>query len=484
MEKDELQLNPNAESDLKLSNTNIGVDNSDNEFVDMQKLALDAPLQFMAKYNSPREWILDERESAKARIAFAPEDLSTREGIAGKVAYGLGGVGYETTRIIPETAQFVLSVPVAIEKTFFPNATETALDRIYNAVNDANQKHRSEREEVVAEFTGDSPITKWTQAFADAATYMIPVISGAKIASKGVKGVAEARKIPAARIGMVTEKAAEKAAGRAIVGTSLAYGLGSSSVESAKQYMQATGASDLSGYNPALDVSVNTVANIVNANIEKSLGFDALVPHLYGSRNALLKGFTENLAKGFVGEFSEEGFQDAVSQIGEMVRGYREFWDFDVNRMAQNAIVGGIVGGTMGGGLYYLNRRAMIRKLEDSGMSHELATDITDSVLTDGIEKTMNNLSAQMELTTQKGQAYDKLKAGIKNALLVQGWNENMIDPMTNKPMNIDEYVELIANNEIARRAVREALQSGISVDEFLDVAQFTAIDNFMIVKP
>ena len=484
MNKDELQLNPNAESELTLSNKNVGVVDPNNEYADMEKLALDAPLQFMAKYNSPREWILDERESAKAQIAFAPEDLSTREGVVGKVAYGLGNVVYETGRVIPETGQFLLDIPAAIEKTFFPNATETALDRIRNAVNAANQKSRSEREEIVSEFTADSPITQWTQAFADAATYMMPVMGSAKLAAKGVKTAATARKIPAARTAMVTEKAAEKAAGRAIVGTSLAYGLGSSSVESAKQYMEKTGAYDLSGYNPALDISVNTVANIVNANIEKSLGFDALVPHLYGSRNALLKGFTENLAKGFIGEFSEEGFQDAVSQLAEMVRGYRDWWDFDINRMAKNAIVGGIVGGTMGGGLYYMNRRAMIRKLENSGMSHELATNITDSVLTDGIEKTMNNLSAQVELNTQKGQAYEKLKAGIKNALLVQGWNEKMIDPMTGKPMNIDEYVELLANNEIARRAVREALQSGISIDEFLDVAQFTAIDNFMIPRP
>ncbi len=482
MDKDELQLNPKAESDLTLSNTNIGVDNSDNDFIDMERLALDAPLQFMAKYNSPREWILDEREAAKARVAFAKEDLSEREGVVGKIAYGLGGVGYETTRIIPETAQYVLDIPVAIEKTFFPNATETALDRIYNDINYSNQKHRSEREEVVSEFTGNSPIAKWTQVFADAATYMIPVLSSSKIAAKGVKTVATARKIPAARIGMVTEKAAKKAAGRTIVGTSLAYGLGSSSVESAREYMEKTGAFDLSGYNPALDVAVNTVANIVNANIEKSLGFDALVPHLYGSRNALLKGFTENLAKGFIGEFSEEGFQDAVSQIGEMVRGYREWWDFDLNRMAQNAIVGGIVGGAMGSGLYYLNRRAMIRKLENSGMSHELATDVVDSVLTNGIERTMNNMSAQLELNNQNGQAYDKLKAAIKSALEAQGWSEKMVNA-TGTALNIDEYAGLIAKN-LGNQAIKQSIESGLPIDSFLDVASFANINNVLYLRP
>lgn len=500
MNKNDLELNPNTDTELKLTNQsnldligkneNVGIQDPNNEYLQMETLALNAPLQFLAKYNSPKEWIMEGREASRARMAFGvgePVDLSGREGIIGKAAYGVGNAAYETTRVVPELAEFGLALGVAIEKTFFPNVSQSTLDRIYNDVHEANSANRRERETIVSAYTGDSAITSWVEAFANAAQYMLPVLAVAKGTSTAVKTATAARNIPLSRLTSITgasvEKSVEKAVGKTIVGTSMAYGLGSTAQQNAEEYKQKTGTYDLSKYNPALDLSVNLITNTINAYIEKSLGFDALIPHLYGSKNALLKGFAENIAKGFLGEYSEEWFQEGVTQLGDMVRGYREWWDFDLSRMASNAIVGGVVGGSMGAGLYVLNRRAMIRKLEKSGMSSEIAADIVDSVLTDGIDKTMNNLSAQLELTVQKGEAYEKLKAGLKNALEIQGWSENIVDKDTGQVRNIDEYVEQIASDFI-KPAIRFSLMSGLSIDNFLDVASFANINNVLYLRP
>lgn len=480
MDKDELQLNPDVsgtdfsfskKSDLQpigLSSKGTGIEDPNNEYQIMETLALDAPLQFMAKYNSPREWILDQREASKARVAFAPGDLSTRTSVAEKVAFGVGNVAYDIAQVPARTAQFVGDVGISIEKTFFPNMSDSALSRGYNALNDFNQRNDTERQQLVSAATGDSAITSWSQTLADAASWLLPVTRAAKVASAGVKAAAVARGIPVSRALGVAGKAAEKAAGRTVVGTSLARGVGATSVESARQYMESTGAVTLNDYDPRLDLGVNIVTNLINANIEKSLGFDAIIPHLYGSKYALLKGVAENIAKGVVGEASEEWFQEGVTEIGEMVRGYRKWWDFDLDRMAHNAVVGGVVGGAFGGGLYYLNRRAMIRNLEKQGLTGEDATEFVDSVLTDGIEKTMNNLSSQLELKNQKGQAWDKLVKGAQTAMESVGFGDE-------QTRNAQAKTWAQTNTNIA---IRQALESGLNIDEFLDIAEFQSVNN------
>lgn len=480
MDKDELQLNPDVsgtdfsfskKSDLQpigLSSKGTGIEDPNNEYQIMETLALDAPLQFMAKYNSPREWILDQREASKARVAFAPGDLSTRTSVAEKVAFGVGNVAYDIAQVPARTAQFVGDVGISIEKTFFPNMSDSALSRGYNALNDFNQRNDTERQQLVSAATGDSTITSWSQTLADAASWLLPVTRAAKVASAGVKAAAVARGIPVSRALGAAGKAAEKAAGRTVVGTSLARGVGATSVESARQYMESTGAVTLNDYDPRLDLGVNIVTNLINANIEKSLGFDAIIPHLYGSKYALLKGVAENIAKGVVGEASEEWFQEGVTEIGEMVRGYRKWWDFDLDRMAHNAVVGGVVGGAFGGGLYYLNRRAMIRNLEKQGLTGEDATEFVDSVLTDGIEKTMNNLSSQLELKNQKGQAWDKLVKGAQTAMESVGFGDE-------QTRNAQAKTWAQTNTNIA---IRQALESGLNIDEFLDIAEFQSVNN------
>lgn len=480
MDKDELQLNPDVsgtdfsfskKSDLQpigLSSNGTGVEDPNNEYQIMETLALDAPLQFMAKYNSPREWILDQREASKARVAFAPGDLSTRTSVAEKVAFGVGNVAYDIAQVPARGLQTIGDVGISIEKTFFPNMSDSALSRGYNALNDFNQRNDTERQQLVSVATGDSAITSWSQTLADAASWLLPVTRAAKVASAGVKATAVARGIPVSRALGMAGKAAKKAAGRTVVGTSLARGVGATSVESARQYMESTGAVTLNDYDPRLDLGVNIVTNLINANIEKSLGFDAIIPHLYGSKYALLKGVAENIAKGVVGEASEEWFQEGVTEIGEMVRGYREWWNFDLDRMAHNAVVGGVVGGAFGGGLYYLNRRAMIRNLEKQGLTGEDATEFVDSVLTDGIEKTMNNLSSQLELKNQKGQAWDKLVKGAQTAMESVGFGDE-------QTRNAQAKTWAQTNTNIA---IRQALESGLNIDEFLDIAEFQSVNN------
>lgn len=464
------------------------------ESLDMNNLALSNATKYLATYKNPKEWILDEKEAKAARVfkSVAPEKSSK----VGSLAYSAGEL-LRTTYAAPR--QFVGSVSLlsaALKDKFYPNAEESALERWANNYGKLEAQREQTSQELISQEVGDQD---WYVVGA-AASQLIRDIAltggmaklGAKIAAKTaekkVAGRLVGEDVAQRYVRQMAGKGATKAGGAAITGSVFAQEVGSRTVDDINQYIAKTGDADLKYYDPSVDLAVNIGVGALSAQIEKGLGVERFVPRLIArGAGEKIPGLTQILARGaegLVGESLEEGAQETAAQIGDMIKSYRDWWDFDTDQILTSMVIGGVLGGTAGSGLYYINRRTAINRLVNEGMDKNLAADLVDTIASNEINKTINNLSASTELNTRNGQAYDKLKAGIKNALELQGWSEKMIDPKTGAELSLDEYVDLTVNSQLINRAVREAIGSGITIDEFLDVAQFTAVDNFMVLRP
>ena len=464
------------------------------ESLDMNNLALSNATKYLATYKNPKEWILDEKEAKAARVfkSVAPEKSSK----IGSLAYSAGEL-LRTTYAAPR--QFLGSVDLlssALKDRFYPNAEESALERWANNYGKLEAQREQTSQELVSQEVGDIDWYTWGaaggQLIRDIALTGGIAKLGAKVATKAAEkrlaGTLAGEEVAQRYTRLMTGEGAKKAGSAAITGSVFAQEVGSRTVDDINQYIARTGDTDLKYYDPSVDLAVNIGVGALSAQIEKGLGVERFVPRLIArGAGEKIPGLTQILARGaegMVGESLEEGVQETAGQIGEMIKGYRDWWDFDTDQILTSMTIGGVLGGTAGAGLYYINRRTAINRLVNEGMDKNLAADLVDTIASREINKTINNLSAATELNTKNGEAYDKLKAGIKRALELQGWSEKMIDPKTGAELSIDEYVDLTVNSQIINTAVREAFNSGITIDEFLDVAQFTAVDNFMVLRP
>lgn len=464
------------------------------ESLDMNNMALSNVTKYLATYKNPKEWILDEKEAKAARVlkSVAPEKSSK----VGSLAYSAGEL-LRTTYAAPRQLVGTINLASALtHDTFYPNAEESAVERWANNYGKLEAQREQVSQELVSQEVGDIDWYTWGAAGAQLArdistTYGIAKLGAkfaAKKALKNIGGRLAEKELVDRYLGIAAKKGAEKAGGAAITGSVFTQEVGSRTVDDINQYIARTGDADLKYYDPSVDLAVNIGVGALSAQIEKGLGVERFVPRLIArGAGEKMPGLTQILARGaegMAGESLEEGAQETAGQIGEMIKGYRDWWDFDTDQILTSMTIGGVLGGTAGAGLYYINRRTAINRLVNEGMDKNLAADLVDTIASREINKTINNLSAATELNTRNGEAYDKLKAGIKRALELQGWSEKMIDPKTGAELSIDEYVDLTVNSQIINTAVREAFNSGITIDEFLDVAQFTAVDNFMVLRP
>lgn len=479
---------------LEYNNLQLDGVEVDKESFDMNKLALSNVTKYLAKYKNPREWILDEKEAKAARILsdVRPEKSSK----VGSLAYSAGEV-LRSTYALPR--QFVGSVSLltsALKDRFYPNADQSALERWANNYGKLEAQREQTSQELVSQEVGDIDWYTWGAAGGQLIRDIALTGGIAKLGAKAATRAAE-KKVAGTMVGeevaqrytqLMAGEGAKKAGSAAITGSVFAQEVGSRTVDDINQYIERTGDADLKYYDPSVDLAVNIGVGALSAQIEKGLGVERFVPRLIArGAGEKIPGLTQILARGaegMVGESLEEGVQETAGQIGEMIKGYRDWWDFDTDQIFTSMTIGGVLGGTAGSGLYYINRRTAINRLVNEGMDKNIAADLVDTIASREINKTINNLSAATELNTKSGDAYDKLRAGIKKALELQGWSEKMIDPKTGAELSIDEYVDLTVNSQIINTAVREAFNSGITIDEFLDVAQFTAVDNFMALRP
>lgn len=472
---------------LELNNNSVNIETTP-EYVDMDKLSLSAPVEFLSKYNSPKEWILDQDEAERVKVFTQPANREV--GTLEKIEYGLGNVGYNVGRAVPEITQLGLGLASGVEKTIFPNSTETALDRLYKDVAISNAKNRERRENIVAGFTGgDSSIVKWSDAIGELGLFLgtagVGAGIGANVARRGIqklttetaKGVATSPSVVRRAASVAATRGARKGQIAATLGTTFTQEGGSSAVDKVRQYIEETGDTELKNYNPTADTLTALSVGAINSVIEVGFGVERFIPEFWGTGTNFNRA-ARRFVEGALGEGVEEFAQDLTSQIGDIVNGYRE--DIDWGQAWDNAIVGGVLGGAAGSTMYYLNRRRMARKISnDYGIDYKKAASIVDDMLGTGIERTTNELSAQTELATEQGQAWDKLVNGVKTAM-------KTVDFADETSRNNQATAFAKTNVPIAMRLARK---SGLSTDEFLDVAEFGTMNNgqnlnMVFIKP
>lgn len=482
--------NGSVVSDVKL---NSGADNNvdvEQQVFDMDKLSVSNPVKYLVTYNSPHEWILDQREAETAQMlrdTAMPEQASK----VGSIAYSAGEMLRKTGNVARDFSEYAAGVDAYL----LPNADKDIAERAYKNMKKLSVQTENNRADYVSLHGVDPDVYGIGTNVMEVARDMVLTagVAGAvrRGATKAAYGYATSRLAPTATdvatrfAAQQGKKAASRAAMGTIAGETFMREAGDRATQQAAQYMDATGDYDLKYYDPTVDLALNTGVSAINSAIEMSLGIERIVPDmLFGTRG--VGRAAEEFIKGYISERSEEFLQNFFDQLGDVASGYRENIDLlqAWNDSAAAGWIGGVFGSGTAAGMYYLNRRRMIRQLEESGIEKDTATKFVDKYLQDGINKTLSNMSSTVELRTKDGPAYDKLKAGIKNALVLQGWNEKMIDPQTGKSMDIDAYVDTLVNKDFINRAVTEALTSGVSIDDWLDVAQFTAIDNVLYVRP
>ena len=489
---DELKLTT-GESDLQLVSAQGGNIQIDKDSLEMNDLALSNATKYLATYNNPKDWVLDEKEAKMAQVLHSVEP--EKSSILGTGAYAAGELLRTTYSAPREFAGAISAGKAILEDTFFPNAETSALERWADNYGKIEAQRERTSDELIAQEVGHPKIynygTAALQLIRDIALTGGVAKAGASVAAKGaarkVAGVPVSEDV-AQRYATAMAKRGARRAGEATIGGSVfVQEMGSGLVNNINQYIDKTGDYDLKYYDPTVDLAVNIGVGALSAKIEKGLGVERFVPRMIvrgsGDKIPALTQILIGGVEGFIGEGGEEGAQTAIRQIGDMISGYRDWGDFDLDEIWTNMTVGGVLGAGAGSGLHYLNRRAAIRRLTDEGLDPKTAADLVDTIASREINKTLNDLSAVTELKTQSGQAYDKLKAGIKNALELQGWSEKMIDPQTNAELSIDEYSELVAKG-MTDTAVREANKSGLPIDTFLDVASFANINNVLYLRP
>lgn len=487
----DMQLyNGSITSDIKL---NTGADknvDAEQDVLAMDNLSLSNPVKYLATYNSPHEWILDQREAEAAqwlRDTAIPEQTSK----VGTIAYSAGEFLRKTANMGRDFSEYAAGVNAYL----LPNANKEVAQRAYKNMKKLSVETEQTRADYVAKHGVDPDVYGIATNVMEVARDMVLTAGVAGAAKRGITkaayGYATRRLAPtatdvAARFAeQQGKRAATNVAKTAIAGETFVREAGDRSTQQVAQYMDATGDYDLKYYDPTVDLALNTGVSAINSAIEMSLGIERAVPDMiFGTRS--VGRFAEEFIRGYVSERGEEFFQNFFDQGSDVLSGYRDnislaqAW----SDSAAAGWIGGIFGSGTSAGMYYLNRRRMIRQLQEDGIEKDLATKFVDKVLQDGINKTLNNMSSTIELRTKEGPAYEKMKTGIKNALLIQGWNEKMVDPQTGEVRNIDSYVETFINKDVINKAISEALSSGLSIDDWLDVAQFTAIDNVLYVRP
>lgn len=460
-----------VESALQLT-SNIGnkVD-ADQELLDMDNLSLSSPTKYLATYSNPKDWILDENEAKSAQLLRAgmyPEQSSE----VGSLAYSAGEMLRKTENI----GRSFLGFAKGVDAYFAPNADKEQAWRAYNDF----QKYAVQQEQNRAEYVEgrgvDPDVYGIGTNVMEVARDIVLTGGLAALSRRGAAKAAYKRASQyvapevAERFAIQKGKqAATRAATGSIIGSTFVRETGDRATEQAAKYMELTGDYDLKYYDPTLDFALNTGVSALNSVVEASLGVERIVPDMLFGRRGVGTVATEAL-KNYLGERSEEFIQNVLGQGADVLSGYADNIDF-LDAWTESGIAG-IIGAAFGtlssGGMYYLNRRRMIRQLQETGMSPQTAREVTDRFLRNGINNTLQNLSSAVELKTQEGQAWEKLVNGVKTAM-------ETVDFATDTERTAQATAWAKTNSNIA---IRQAFKSGLTIDEWLDIAEFETVNN------
>ncbi|MBO7714506.1 MAG: hypothetical protein J6S85_13100, partial [Methanobrevibacter sp.] len=478
MDKDKLALNLTDSADVEITP----------EYADMDRLALSEPLEFIAKYNTPKEWILEQEEAEKIKAISAPANLVG--GVGEKIQYGVGEALYNIGRSPSELAQLGTGIVSGAGKVLFPHSTDTALDRLYKNIALENAKNRDEREKIVTAFTGgDSDWVNWVSGLTELGLMVGGGVGaasiGASAARRGVeklatttaKGVAMSPSKVRRAASIAATKGARSGQVASTIGLTFAQEGGSAATEKVREYIAKTGDTGLTNYDPLEDSVMSLAVGAINSAIEVGFGVERFIPEFWGTSTNFNRA-ARRFLEGAAGEGLEEFAQNITTQLSDIISGYKN--DIDWGEAWNNAIMGAVLGGAAGSGMYYLNRRRMANRLaNDYGMDYKKAASLVDDMLGTGIESTTNELSARSELVNERGSAWERMITGVKTAM-------GTVDFGTEESRENQAKAFARTNASIA---MRFAQLSGLSTDEFLDVAEFETMNNgqnlnMVFIKP
>ncbi|MBO5714327.1 MAG: hypothetical protein J6R83_02765, partial [Clostridia bacterium] len=367
MDKDKLALNLTDSADVEITP----------EYADMDRLALSEPLEFIAKYNTPKEWILEQEEAEKIKAISAPANLVG--GVGEKIQYGVGEALYNIGRSPSELAQLGTGIVSGAGKVLFPHSTDTALDRLYKNIALENAKNRDEREKIVTAFTGgDSDWVNWVSGLTELGLMVGGGVGaasiGASAARRGVeklatttaKGVAMSPSKVRRAASIAATKGARSGQVASTIGLTFAQEGGSAATEKVREYIAKTGDTGLTNYDPLEDSVMSLAVGAINSAIEVGFGVERFIPEFWGTSTNFNRA-ARRFLEGAAGEGLEEFAQNITTQLSDIISGYKN--DIDWGEAWNNAIMGAVLGGAAGSGMYYLNRRRMANRLaNDYGM--------------------------------------------------------------------------------------------------------------------
>ena len=271
---------------LEYNNLQLNGVEVDKESFDMSNLALSNVTKYLATYNNPRQWILDEKE---ARIAQVLSDVRPdKSSKLGSLAYS-GGELLRTTYAAPRQFAGAIGAGVsALKDRFYPNADKSALERWANNYAKIEAQRERTNQELISQEVGHEDWYTIGAAAAGLARDIaltggiakLGATTAAKEATKRLAGRGVAEDVASRYVGMAAGKGAKKAGLGAITGSVFVQEVGSGMTDDINQYIEKTGDYDLKYYDPSVDLAVNIGVGALSAQIEKGLGVERVVPRL------------------------------------------------------------------------------------------------------------------------------------------------------------------------------------------------------------
>lgn len=248
----------------------------------------------------------------------------------------------------------------------------------------------------------------------------------------------------------------------------------------AEKYAQKTGDFALKDYDKTAD-AIALGYGAVSGFIESSLGVESQVANLFKrtTRRTLARA-----VGGFAEEGVEEGLQEFLGGVAGKIAGYEDRdWNQITKDSLESAVYGAIVGGTLGGSLYYVHRNRLARQFQKLGFDTSDARKLSDALIDDTMDKTTREAFTVESMQNKIGEPYNALVNKIETALNNAGWKEKITDPDTGITRDVKEYANIVAS-DLSMQVLNQAQINKIPANAVLNLADIDVVDNIVSLKP
>ena len=431
-----------------------------------EQLAIENPAAYSVSNPSPREWSLDSQEVIRS-ININPIDVLTtkyqREGPEKLNMFetAISGIGSGITSGI-SSIDDMFNVQQASFTS--PNMTQEEAERLMQDVLYTRYKTNQSKTAETAEEIKYKKLYDFSNGVGSAIKY--------------------------AALGFVT---GSPAAIGVIAGAESAAQMEADLVD---QYIEEYGT--IEGYTKekrAEDLGIAGAYGVFNGLTESMLGVERLAAGALGrystldalARLARMEGkltksgvlnAVRRLAMSGIEEGSEEFIQSLGEDLSKAIAGYAEELGSDESfkKAAVAAMYGSIIGGGMGWGLYRFNRKTLADKIEKwnqdkkAGLNDKQVMEIADNIIDSGKSMMLDEIATRVEIRNQYGQAFDTVKARVKE--IIEGTGTT---PWTDKNKTVDEYADAAART-ITIPMILQANKANMPLSEFLDVVKMHVI--------